>query len=236
MYCSTCFHDPWNVCTVDPPSFPSFPSFGLAGAELMVLGALGGGATSHTSSNATNHAAPADWHQMDVRDQIIAQQQQVRVSLAARGHFSAETSGAVQDPENGADSDGETLEDWFLRRTREYNTRTRERPTDETTWWAFLDFQDEAHRMQRNKNIGPLVERKLAIIERALTFLPKAERLICLRLNLISQHSAPAVAVQAWQAALQQHPQSTRLWKVFIVKLRENERERERERDGERKK
>lgn len=46
------------------------------------------------------------------------------------------------------DIEEENLEGWLLRRTKEYNQRTREQPRSEELWLEFAEFQEEAVRAQ----------------------------------------------------------------------------------------
>ena len=56
----------------------------------------------------------------------------------------------------GVEEDGETSEEWMLRRTREFNRQLSLEPQQLGLWLRFVEFQDECHRLQRNKNTAPL--------------------------------------------------------------------------------
>lgn len=46
-----------------------------------------------------------------------------------------------QKGEEKAQEEGENGNDYIIRRTREFNTLTRERPDDENSWLEFAKFQ-----------------------------------------------------------------------------------------------
>lgn len=47
--------------------------------------------------------------------------------------------------------DGQTVEEYVLARTREWNVATREHPEDEALWLGFAAWQDEASGLLQRK-------------------------------------------------------------------------------------
>lgn len=73
---------------------------------------------------------------------------------AAEGRFEGEAAAAAAAGGTGAggveallQQRGETLEEYVLRRTREWNVAVRERPGEERLWLGFSEFQEDAARL-----------------------------------------------------------------------------------------
>eukprot|EP01048_Picozoa_sp_COSAG05_P003158 COSAG05_NODE_142_length_16591_cov_6.726837_3_plen_340_part_00 len=133
---------------------------------------------------------------------------------------------ALQDRSNVSGDDetpasrGETLEERLTRRTKEFNQQTRARPQDVELWMSFVHFQAEfapLTRRRRKSALGAIAEKKISILARALALNPASERLLYAYLELCSEVWEPPKARQAWQAAVQQHPSSVRLWRRYLA-------------------
>eukprot|EP01083_Nonionella_stella_P193220 713865_1 len=85
--------------------------------------------------------------------------------------------------EDDAEFISESFADYLLRRTKEFNTLTQTSPNDIEMWCKFVDFQDECSLDQR-KSTGPVLEKKIVILERALEFNSNSEILLLKDLNL----------------------------------------------------
>ena len=59
-------------------------------------------------------------------------------------------------------------------------------------------------RAQRNKNSGALIERKLAILDRALVYSPADESLLMAHVSLVAQHASADTAMERWSYVLKQ--------------------------------
>eukprot|EP00898_Chlorokybus_atmophyticus_P000447 jgi/Chlat1/1402/Chrsp12S01975 len=119
--------------------------------------------------------------------------------------------------EERAEEEGESFEDHLLRRTKELNQLTRERPGDVQLWLDFAAFQDELIRLSRRKVALQHLDKKMAIYERALQHHPDSEALILAYLETCSQADEFDVAVKKWERALSRHPSSVKLWFAYIA-------------------
>jgi len=76
----------------------------------------------------------------------------------------------------------EKLEDVLFRRAGEFNERTRRNPHHLQTWIEFVAFQDEY--MPLVKAEGPIIEKKISILQRALELNPGSIVLLSTLLSL----------------------------------------------------
>eukprot|EP01083_Nonionella_stella_P095599 268400_1 len=117
--------------------------------------------------------------------------------------------------EDDAEFISESFADYLLRRTKEFNTLTQTSPNDIEMWCKFVDFQDECSLDQR-KSTGPVLEKKIAILERALEFNSNSEILLLKYLNLCGQLWNPNRVLEVWSLIIARHPDSPKLWKEYI--------------------
>lgn len=112
---------------------------------------------------------------------------------------------------------GETRDEFFLRRTREFNKMTRDRPHDESLWIAFAIFQDELAIGQRKKSVQvQALEKKISVLEKAIEFNPDSEELLLFYLETCKKRDNISVLMQRWENALMQHSGSYKLWRGFL--------------------
>ncbi|GAX76039.1 hypothetical protein CEUSTIGMA_g3482.t1 [Chlamydomonas eustigma] len=126
----------------------------------------------------------------------------------------------------GEDAEGETVEEYILRKTKEYNIATRERPSELQLWLDFSAFQlESAHLLSRRGQPGEATqathEKRVMVLERALEHHPNS---VPLMLELL-EASAPLLEPEAlcvrWQQALKRHKGSPDLWGRYL-KLRKS--------------
>jgi hypothetical protein len=112
---------------------------------------------------------------------------------------------------------GETLEQYTYRRTREFNEKTKQDPYHIETWLEFIEFQGEFSALQKYKNNASISEKKLAIYEKALHYNPNSVTLLCghLRESAVI-HPASKVEI-GWRNALDRVPDSSILWSQFFA-------------------
>jgi hypothetical protein len=124
----------------------------------------------------------------------------------------------------------QNFEEYQYERTREFNIRTRQEPHNVETWLEFVRFQDESLVLNRKVRVvrrpcqrargeannspfvcarvrsqnvsGAVVEKKIAILERALQFNPDSEVLLSQYLQICTRHGA------AWRAHLRAYHRS----------------------------
>lgn len=82
-------------------------------------------------------------------------------------------------------------EDDLSRTTGEYNRKLTENPGDVDLWLKYVDFQDSVFKFEKTfrkgsfaKGLRVIAERKLAILDKALSQNPNCERLIRERMNI----------------------------------------------------
>lgn len=111
----------------------------------------------------------------------------------------------------------ESWEDELLRKTREFNKSTRERPHDEKVWLAFAEFQDKVSDMQPQKGARlQTLEKKISILEKASDLNPDNEELLLCLLKAYKRRDSSDVLISRWEKILIQHSGSYNLWREFL--------------------
>lgn len=113
-------------------------------------------------------------------------------------------------------------------RVEEFNRRVRENPWDTQLWMAFVAFQDEVMRSpgiyalgegeqeKHRKSLKLLLEKKLAVLERAIESNPGSVELKLAKLQLCSEFWEPSALAKEWQKLLFLHPNNTSLWQRYL--------------------
>ncbi|BBN07353.1 hypothetical protein Mp_4g03110 [Marchantia polymorpha subsp. ruderalis] len=139
---------------------------------------------------------------------------------AALGDFvPLEFEKAVQNTSSVAEDvdAGETWQEYVTRKTKEYNEQIRERSRDESLWISFANFQDELIQATEKKAVvQQAVEKKVAILEKALHILPDSEDLLLLYLESCQRRDTAAALVSKWEDAVSRHSSSFRMWREFL--------------------
>lgn len=111
----------------------------------------------------------------------------------------------------------ESWEDEVLRKTREFNKMTRERPQDEKVWLEFAGFQDKVAGMQSQKGARlQILEKKISILEKAAELNPENEELLLCLLKAYQRRDGTDVLVDRWEKILVQNSGSHKLWREFL--------------------
>lgn len=111
----------------------------------------------------------------------------------------------------------ESWEDEMLRKTKEFNRLTRERPHDEKVWSAFSEFQDKVASMQPQKGARlQTFEKKISILEKAVELNPDNEDLTLTLMKAYQNRDSTDVLIGRWEKTLMKNPGSYRLWKEFL--------------------
>ncbi|GFP88473.1 protein nrde2 homolog [Phtheirospermum japonicum] len=111
----------------------------------------------------------------------------------------------------------ESWEDSVLRKTKEFNKRTRERPQDESVWLAFAEFQDKVASMQPHKGARlQTLEKKISILEKATEINPDSEDLILSLMNAYQSRDSIDVLIRRWEKILTFNSGSYKLWREFL--------------------
>ncbi|KAM5242739.1 nuclear exosome regulator NRDE2 isoform 1-T3 [Hipposideros larvatus] len=114
-------------------------------------------------------------------------------------------------------------------KVEEFNRRVRETPRDVQLWMAFVAFQDEVMRSpglyaiaegeqeKRKKSLKLVLEKKLAILERAIESNQSSVDLKLAKLKLCSEFWEPSMLVKEWQKLIFLHPNNTALWQKYLL-------------------
>lgn len=111
----------------------------------------------------------------------------------------------------------ESWEDEVLRKTRQFNKLTRERPYDEKVWLDFAAFQDRVASMQPQKGARlQTLEKKISILEKATELNPENEELLIFLLKAYQSRDSSDVLIGRWEKVLTHHSQNYNLWKEYL--------------------
>ncbi|KAK6123611.1 hypothetical protein DH2020_042643 [Rehmannia glutinosa] len=111
----------------------------------------------------------------------------------------------------------ESWEDEVLRKTKEFNKMTRERPQDESIWLAFAEFQDKVASMQPHKGARlQILEKKISILEKATEINPDSEDLLLSLMNAYQTRDSTDVLIRRWVKILTSNSGSYKLWREFL--------------------
>ncbi|KAL3824933.1 hypothetical protein ACJIZ3_020962 [Penstemon smallii] len=111
----------------------------------------------------------------------------------------------------------ESWEDEVLRKTKEFNKMTRERPHDESVWLAFAEFQDKVSSMQPHKGArSQTLEKKISILEKATELNPDSEDLLLSLMNAYQSRDNTDVLIRRWEKILTSNSGSYKLWREFL--------------------
>ncbi|XP_023061209.1 nuclear exosome regulator NRDE2 isoform X3 [Piliocolobus tephrosceles] len=128
-------------------------------------------------------------------------------------------------PDTQPDSESAALK----AKVEEFNRRVRENPRDTQLWMAFVAFQDEAMRSpglyaieegeqeKRKRSLKLILEKKLAILERAIESNQSSVDLKLAKLKLCTEFWEPSTLVKEWQKLIFLHPNNTALWQKYLL-------------------
>ncbi|XP_062974026.1 nuclear exosome regulator NRDE2 [Elgaria multicarinata webbii] len=117
----------------------------------------------------------------------------------------------------------------LLAKVEEYNRKVRENPKDVKTWMDFVSFQDElmrgpscytineGERETRKKSLKLVLEKKLAILERAIESNVNNVDLKLARLKLCMEFWEPSAVIKEWQKLVFLHPNNPALWQKYLL-------------------
>nr|XP_020663249.1 protein NRDE2 homolog [Pogona vitticeps] len=130
-----------------------------------------------------------------------------------------------QEPQ-GSSKNGNSL---LIMKVEEYNRKIRENPRDVKMWMDFISFQDElmtrpscytvgeGERETRKKSLKLILEKKLAILERAIESNPNNVDLKLARLKLCTEFWEPSAVIKEWQKLVFLHPNNPELWQKYLL-------------------
>ncbi|XP_048342184.1 nuclear exosome regulator NRDE2 [Sphaerodactylus townsendi] len=114
-------------------------------------------------------------------------------------------------------------------KVEEYNRKVREDPTDVKMWMDFVSFQDElmkapscysisdGEQEKRKRSFRLVLEKKLAILEKAVESNPNNVDLKLARLKLCTEFWEPSAVIKEWQKLVFLHPNNPALWQKYLL-------------------
>ncbi|KAH0620431.1 hypothetical protein JD844_020874 [Phrynosoma platyrhinos] len=117
----------------------------------------------------------------------------------------------------------------LMTKMEEYNRKVRENPRDVKAWMDFVSFQDEfmntpscftmseGEWQMRKKSLKLVLEKKLAILERAIENNPNSVDLKLARLKLCMEFWEPSAVMKEWQKLVFLHPNDPVLWQKYLL-------------------
>ncbi|XP_032866384.2 nuclear exosome regulator NRDE2 isoform X2 [Tyto alba] len=136
-------------------------------------------------------------------------------------HEPGNTQQTIQEP-------GININPILMTKVEEHNKKVRENPRDINAWMEFVSFQDELMRGPspyaskgeqevRRKSLKLILEKKLAILERAIESNPGNVDLKLARLKLCAEFWEPPALIKEWQKLIFLHPNNPELWKKYLL-------------------
>ncbi|XP_072722245.1 nuclear exosome regulator NRDE2 isoform X4 [Ciconia boyciana] len=136
-------------------------------------------------------------------------------------HEPVNTQQTIQEP-------GMNINSILMTKVEEHNKKVRENPRDINAWMEFVSFQDELMRGPspyaskgeqevRRKSLKLTLEKKLAILERAIESNPSNVDLKLARLKLCTEFWEPPALIKEWQKLIFLHPNNPELWKKYLL-------------------
>ncbi|XP_045418021.1 nuclear exosome regulator NRDE2 isoform X1 [Lemur catta] len=131
----------------------------------------------------------------------------------------------AKQPDSLADSENAVLK----AKVEEFNRRVRENPRDIQLWMAFVAFQDEVMKSpglyaieegeqeKRKRSLKLILEKKLAILERAIESNQSSVDLKLAKLKLCTEFWEPSALVKEWQKLIFLHPNNATLWQKYLL-------------------
>ncbi|XP_006839640.1 PREDICTED: protein NRDE2 homolog [Chrysochloris asiatica] len=128
-----------------------------------------------------------------------------------------------------ADSQPDREQAALKAKVEEFNRKVRETPQDTQLWMAFVAFQDEVMRRpglyavdegeqeKRKRSLKLILEKKLAILERAIESNQSSVDLKLAKLKLCSEFWEPGTLLKEWQKLIFLHPNNTALWQKYLL-------------------
>ncbi|KAJ3695951.1 hypothetical protein LUZ60_001328 [Juncus effusus] len=122
--------------------------------------------------------------------------------------------------EKDSDSSEEQEESWedeIIKKTRDFNKKSREFPHDEQVWLAFAEFQDKIAKTQRQKAARlQIIEKKISILEKSIELNPGNENLIICLLNTYKERDSTENVLAKWENILTEYSDNIKLWKEYL--------------------
>ena len=153
----------------------------------------------------------------------------VPLELPCQNEMTKDDSLRQKVEESTADKDSRESE--ILQKTRELNKILHDNPQDIQIWLALVDHQEEIVRTEdsvkssftatgwerRKAATRTIIEKKIAIFEKALQKNPNSVELIVGHLDLCNEIMDAEELVQKWRRVSFVHPNNTLLWRHYLL-------------------
>ena len=153
----------------------------------------------------------------------------VPLELSCQDEMAKDDSLRRKVEESTADKDSHESE--TLQKTRELNKILHDNPQDIQTWLTLVDFQEEIVRKEdsvktsftatgrerRKAATRTIIEKKIAVFEKALQKNPNSVELIVGHLDLCNEIMDAEELVQKWKRVSFVHPNNTLLWRHYLL-------------------
>ncbi|XP_078263361.1 nuclear exosome regulator NRDE2 [Rhinoraja longicauda] len=186
---------------------------------------------SHPSAVAPSFIPVPDWDQSGSRTPGTVSR------VNPLGIYDASTSLWLQgkgppeqeDKGHGPTDAGGNVNTAVLAKVERFNRLLREDPSNVQTWMEFVHFQDELMQgpnpftaatgepEKRKRSRRMVLEKKLAILERAIESNPNQVELKVARLQLCQEAWEPSSLVNEWKKVVFLHPNNTALWQRYLL-------------------
>lgn len=124
------------------------------------------------------------------------------------------------------------------RQTALFNEKLRENPHNVNLWLSFIEHQNSASfslmendsdisqsqhkKLGRNLHRRAQLERKVAILDKAIEHNPKSVKLLTARLNIVAEYWDVSTLHQEWRNVLFLNPVSIELWNEYLNFIENN--------------
>ncbi|GMR36318.1 hypothetical protein PMAYCL1PPCAC_06513 [Pristionchus mayeri] len=107
----------------------------------------------------------------------------------------------------------------------EMNSRLRDDAKDEKLWMEFLRMQNQIARLE-GREAASTIDRREAILEKALTHLPRSSKLLVERMKLKKEKNVPVDEInKEWKNIMNRMPNSLDLWRHRLAEMKEDSKQ-----------
>ena len=116
-------------------------------------------------------------------------------------------------------------EEMIIKETRRFNIQTREDPHNVDLWLEFANFQENMVRYLKKKGSKVkfnALQKKIAVLERGLSFNPDSDQLMLELLNCAEKIRPPEEMEGRWHKAVSYLHSSVDMWRAYVSRQRQN--------------
>ena len=172
---------------------------------------------------------PSTIEKLDQKVNLVDVRGYVPLELSCQDEIAKDNSLRRKAEESTGSKDSHESE--ILQKTRELNKILQDNPQDIQTWLALVDFQEEIVRKEdsvnssftatgrerRNAATKTIIEKKIAVFQKALQKNPNSVELIVAHLDTCNEIMDAEELVQKWKRVSFVHPNNTLLWRHYLL-------------------